>query len=215
MQVDIKRGSLVLYNPDKKPATKPKAATTKKKQALPIPKPPKSPPPVKMPKWPPTREHDSPVSIEPSFESSPSPPPDDDMLQRPYKSSSQVPLLDRIQTHSERHFCCYEAPCELYDELEQDAPQDSTASILVRSSNSNGQPAATRVEVAIHEGRPRSTKGVLCLDSVSLTSLIELGIMSASKEADLSNVLLAGVQPLKRLLYIPAGFFYLASREQS
>lgn len=71
----------------------------------------------------------------------------------------------------------------------------------MKSPAAGSQPAASRVDVPIHEGRPRSTKGILCLETVSMASLIDLGLMSATKEADLRKILLSGVLLLNNMLH--------------
>jgi hypothetical protein len=200
------RGTLQPYDPDKKPAVssgKPPlpAKGTSAQQNKPTPrssKPPKSPPmkghSSKMPKSPPANKRHSPEDSDDSFESSPSPEPEKPSTQNQEgrdKLSTKLPLIDRINFHSEKQFCCYEVPCEASVQG-SNAPGMNVASILMRSPASTGQ-APQRVDVPILEGRPRSTKGILCLEAVSMSSLLDLGQMSATQEADLSNILLSGM----------------------
>ena len=191
IQVDIYRGTLQMYKSEKKEkAAASSKASTQAKQAPPSPRAAKSAPP---------RKRASPVASEPSLEPTPSPSPERDTERRPRKAFSKLPLLDRIRSHSERHFCCYEVPCDVEEFLEQDPPE-SCARILMKSPGGGSQPGAQMVDVKIHEGRPCSTKGVLCLETVSMASLMELGLISATNQSDLRRVLLSGALPLSHTL---------------
>lgn len=138
-------------------------------------------------------------SDSPSSESEPSSAPDDVVFaeDQTTKLFLKMPLLERFNLHSDKQPCCYEPPCEVYryqrDLSREDLAEASTASILMKASGSSADASPKRLEVPISHGKPKHAKGILCLESVPMHSLMDLGLMSAKQEADLSNILLSGM----------------------